>query len=127
MKGNQIVLIEKREQEFSPIEESIRIPSLSPSFFLSRLLSHKNIFLQFPHSTGPRVHVNQLTSPIDANFVYGSDEKLARKLRSFVGGTFFILSFRLPFPFLSDFFKFSPSLFFYSKITDCNYLHYQVN
>ena len=37
---------------------------------------------------GPRVHVNTLTSAIDANFVYGSDENLARKLRSFRGGEF---------------------------------------
>lgn len=35
---------------------------------------------------GPRVQTNALTSPIDANFIYGSNEKLANKLRSFEGG-----------------------------------------
>ncbi|RWS20468.1 peroxidase-like protein, partial [Leptotrombidium deliense] len=35
---------------------------------------------------GPRVHINTLTSAIDANFLYGSTEELARKLRLFKGG-----------------------------------------
>ncbi|CAI6360862.1 unnamed protein product [Macrosiphum euphorbiae] len=35
---------------------------------------------------GPRVQTNALTSPIDANFIYGSNENLANKLRSFEGG-----------------------------------------
>lgn len=37
---------------------------------------------------GPRVHVNILTSPIDANFIYGSTEAVALRLRSFRNGTF---------------------------------------
>lgn len=32
------------------------------------------------------MQINSLTSPIDANFVYGSNENLAKKLRSFEGG-----------------------------------------
>lgn len=35
---------------------------------------------------GSRVHVNVLTSMIDANFVYGSSEAVALKLRSFQNG-----------------------------------------
>lgn len=35
---------------------------------------------------GPRVHVNLLTSAIDANFVYGSDTKTANRLRAFEKG-----------------------------------------
>ncbi|XP_046917513.2 peroxidase isoform X2 [Dermatophagoides farinae] len=35
---------------------------------------------------GPRVHVNILTSPIDANFVYGSTRAAAERLRTFRGG-----------------------------------------
>ena len=47
----------------------------------------RSIAGQRPHcALGPRVHVNTLTSAIDANFLYGSDESLARKLRSFSGG-----------------------------------------
>ena len=35
---------------------------------------------------GPRVHVNTLTAPIDANFVYGSTQATALRLRAFKGG-----------------------------------------
>lgn len=35
---------------------------------------------------GPRVQTNALTSPIDGNFIYGSNEDLAKKLRSFENG-----------------------------------------
>ncbi|XP_050520444.1 peroxidase-like [Daktulosphaira vitifoliae] len=35
---------------------------------------------------GPRVQINALTSSIDANFIYGSNDDLAKKLRSFEGG-----------------------------------------
>lgn len=35
---------------------------------------------------GPRVHVNILTSPIDANFIYGSTQAVAMRLRSFDRG-----------------------------------------
>ena len=35
---------------------------------------------------GPRVHVNILTSPMDANFVYGSTKAVADNLRSFENG-----------------------------------------
>ncbi|RWS11661.1 peroxidase-like protein [Dinothrombium tinctorium] len=35
---------------------------------------------------GPRVHVNTLTSAIDANFLYGSTDELAKRLRLFKGG-----------------------------------------
>ncbi|CAG2107788.1 unnamed protein product [Medioppia subpectinata] len=37
---------------------------------------------------GPRVHVNTLTAPIDANFVYGSTEAVALRLRAFKGGLY---------------------------------------
>lgn len=35
---------------------------------------------------GPRVHQNAITSPIDANFIYGSSQALAEALRLFKGG-----------------------------------------
>ncbi|XP_064480134.1 chorion peroxidase-like [Ornithodoros turicata] len=35
---------------------------------------------------GPRTHINILTHSIDANFIYGSSDALARKLRMFQGG-----------------------------------------
>ncbi|XP_015784100.1 peroxidase [Tetranychus urticae] len=35
---------------------------------------------------GPRAHINTLSSPIDANFIYGSSDALARRLRAFKGG-----------------------------------------
>ncbi|UXI17278.1 serine/threonine-protein phosphatase 2A regulatory subunit B [Sarcoptes scabiei] len=35
---------------------------------------------------GPRVHVNILTSPLDANFIYGSTKAVAMRLRTFRGG-----------------------------------------
>ncbi|XP_076371105.1 peroxidase-like [Tachypleus tridentatus] len=35
---------------------------------------------------GPRVHINLLTQTLDANFLYGSTEKLARELRLGTGG-----------------------------------------
>ncbi|XP_022244606.1 chorion peroxidase-like [Limulus polyphemus] len=35
---------------------------------------------------GPRVHINLLTQTLDANFLYGSTEKLARELRLGKGG-----------------------------------------
>jgi peroxidase len=37
-------------------------------------------------SLGPRVQINTLTSAIDANFIYGSTEQLARRLRTFQSG-----------------------------------------
>ena len=35
---------------------------------------------------GPRVHQNAITSPIDANFVYGSSQAMSEALRLFKGG-----------------------------------------
>jgi len=49
-----------------------------------------NLLIKSYTKIGPRVHVNTLTSPIDANFVYGSTEAVALRLRSFKGGQFFI-------------------------------------
>ena len=118
-------MIEKREHEFSPIEESIRIPSLfflyfslslplSLDYFLTKIFSfHFSLY----RTTSSRESIN-ITNR--CKFRYGSDEKLARKLRSFVGGTFFHSHFS---SFSSDFFNFLSlslylSLYSTLKITD---------
>lgn len=53
---------------------------------------HFNFLIKKIYSiSGPRIHVNVLTSPIDANFLYGSTDELARNLRAFTGGNRFLI------------------------------------
>ena len=95
-----MIIIDDNEQEFDccgveperqhPNCLPIDIPANDPFYgqFNRRCMEFKrSVAGQRPNcALGPRVHVNTLTSVIDANFMYGSDEKTARKLRTFRGG-----------------------------------------
>ena len=87
------------ECEFTNICEPIRVPDRDPIFGVGT--DNNGQCMAFSRSMAacvdedeplvngifrPREQINVLTSFIDGSMVYGSDEELARKLRSFEGG-----------------------------------------
>ncbi|XP_067122505.1 peroxidase-like [Centruroides vittatus] len=84
--GQRIQCCGKNNKEKHPLCMEIEVPKDDPFFsrFNKNCLEFKrNLATQRPDCTlGPRSVQNMLTGPIDANFLYGSTEELARQLRT---------------------------------------------
>ena len=74
-----------RDKNFRPEKRSIFKCSVKRRHFTApyHCCLHTLILFSF---AGPRTQINEITSYIDANWVYGNDEKIARRLRLFKGG-----------------------------------------